>query len=103
MITLTRTYTRPSIDVLWHPAALRSEWVSDYIKTTYKDTGKMLSETFNWNDPIDLSINYVSVWLDMAAFEEYNNDERLLPYWTERNTYNEYVGIIVSPQVITES
>lgn len=103
MITLTRTYTRPSVEVKWHPHVLNGAWVGPYINSTYKDTGKLLFESMDWSNPEALTIDYTAHWVDMASFEEYNTDATLIPYWEDRNVYNETVGITISPQVLVES
>lgn len=102
MIKMTRTYSRPSVDIEWHIYVLDSAWVGPYINETYKNTGKLLGESIGWSDSFALSIEYVAYWLDNTSFEEYNYDSTLIPYWQERDVYNASVGITITPQVITE-
>lgn len=102
MIILTRTYTRPDTAVEWHIYALNNPQIGEYIQTTYIDTGKLLLQNIEWENPNLLSIEYTAYWRDMDSFNEYDNDPNLLSYWEERDVYNNSVGITITPKVITD-
>lgn len=98
MITLTRVYTRPNKTTVWHSAALNTAAMRAHIQTAYIDTGKLISQS---SQMADLTYTFTMVWRDQAAFEEYDQDPMLLPFWEERDQYNSLVGITKGPKVFS--
>jgi hypothetical protein len=45
---------------------------------------------------------YEGVWVDRAAFDEYDVDPDLVPYWDLRNEYYSSVGITIGPKIFED-
>jgi hypothetical protein len=106
MITMQRTYTRPSTSVKWYVHSENTDRLglasaTTHIRNVYKETGLLILETMDFSDANALSVTYTSFWSDRASFDQYDNDPVLLPFWAVRNAYHDSVGITLSPKVFT--
>jgi hypothetical protein len=97
MIKIKREYTRPSIDIPWHNEVLPDVEFKTKLQT-YIDLNKHISYNITHSED-GLRMLYEGIWIDRAAFDEYDVDPDLVPYWNLRNEYYESVGIIVGPKV----
>jgi len=97
MIKIKREYTRPSIDIPWHGEVLADAEFMAKLQT-YIDSGKHILFNITYSEDA-LKMFYEGDWIDRAAFDEYDVDPDLVPYWDLRNEYYESVGIIVGPKV----
>ena len=65
----------------------------EYIDTTYKNTGKIVSQDTDLSiDGLSQTIN--TVWLNDAVLEEFNADPIIIQYHADRASYNEQQGIM---------
>lgn len=104
MITVTRTYTRPDIDVPWHlsppyDADVYPQSFKDYVEQTY---GSTLLHFSNVVSDDMLTLHFNSVWSTMEDYQRYLVDPVCTASWAARDAHNEQFGIISSPSVITE-
>ena len=97
MIKIKREYTRPATDIPWHNEILPSHEFTMKLQT-YIDSNKHISYNITYSED-GLKMFYEGVWIDRAAFDEYDVDPDLVPYWDLRNQYYDSVGIIVGPKV----
>ena len=104
MITVTRKYTRPSVDVAWHfskteYAAELTEF-KEHLRENYIVTGKLL-----FQEPTEdlLTMTYTGIWDSRESFDLYDVDPILQKYWSIKDQYNASVGITMGPKEITNN
>jgi hypothetical protein len=88
-VIVTTTNTRPFPTVNF--AALPDNIIG-YIKTTYQDTGKLLSIDSEFSDD-RLVRTTTLVFSDPAALSDYNHDTTLVAAFTTIRDYNSFNGI----------
>ena len=100
MIKSTKTYTRPNTTVSFfnHQAEINQE-TKIHMKTTYIDTGKMVS-TETSTSPDQLTITAVVTWFSQADLDQFTNDPIIVNGVTGlRSAYNAAFGITESTVV----
>jgi hypothetical protein len=74
MITITRIQTRPNIDTpFFFETTLVSKEYGEYLKTKYRDTGKLIGGNRVMSDD-NLTLTTDSVWASQEAFAEFYSD-----------------------------
>lgn len=94
MITLTKIQTRPSIDIpFFFETNLVSKEYGEYLKKTYKDTGKLIS--FNRVMSEDkLTVTTDVVWESQEAFAEFFTDTKCIDQFLKISSeYEQLNGI----------
>lgn len=96
-IRVTSVTERPNTNVeFWSfDAAARA-----HLKTTFKDTGKILSRTSTTSEN-GLVKTVVRTFVDRAAFDEFKNDPVRIAAVASRDAYNTANGITSSSSIIT--
>jgi hypothetical protein len=96
MLTVKRTYTRPSTDISWHAEILPG---TEFIKQlqTYRDNGKYLKHEVTFSED-GLTMFYRGEWISREAFDEYDTDPILVSYWNLKDEYYSAVGVITGPK-----
>lgn len=92
MILTTRTFERPSTDVPWHWEFLstQNEAFIDKFILEYINTGRIITRSVeDFGTKYEVNI----VWSDRESMESHYNDEINLVYFSERDAYNQSVGI----------
>jgi hypothetical protein len=92
-LIVTRTYTRPSLEIPWHFDVID---LSPYLETiqSYNTEEKQMDVALEFN-PDGLSFTYRGIWLNEQAWTEYDNDPILEPYWEIVFDYYEAMGVVV--------
>lgn len=104
MISVTRTYTRPSIELPWHidqpyEAQIYTQEFKDHVQATY--TATLIHQT-NVLDDTKLVLNFQSLWESVADYQTYLADPVCVAAWARRDEHNTFYGITSSQSVITE-
>ena len=95
LFIITRTFTRPNTSVTWW-FDLVPQSHKDYQKTTYFDTGKWISETFEVSND-GLTALHISVFPhDQSIFSELGSDQVHIDWRKTRQAYCNQVGITES-------
>jgi hypothetical protein len=100
MILLERTYTRPNTLTAWHGTVVvpPGEFIDRL--NEYRMSGKIIfSDSISEDN--DLSIKFTMTFDSEESYQEYDNDPILTPYWEYRKEYNDSVGIIMGPKILT--
>ncbi len=100
MIKIKREYTRPAADIPWHGEVLPNTEFKTKLQT-YIDSNKHISYNITYSED-GLKMFYEGVWVDRAAFDEYDVDPDLVPYWDLRNEYYASVGITIGPKIFED-
>jgi hypothetical protein len=85
----TRTATRPNTNVSYYT---QSPETTEYIKVTYKDTGKLVSTIEMSPDGLTETRTYV--WASVEDWQEFIVDPVIQNYLMERDSYNASNGIV---------
>ena len=95
-LIVTRTYTRPSIEIPWHFDIIDS---SPYLERimSYNTEEKQMDVTIEIS-PDGLSFTYLGVWNNEEAWNEYDTDPILEPYWEVVFDYYKVMGVVVGPK-----
>jgi len=99
MITITRQFTRPSIDIPWHHDALPFEEFK-LKRQVYMHLRKLVSHTITYSED-GLQMFYEGVWASQEDHDEFTAETDLAPIRDLRNAYNKSVGIKVGPKIGT--
>lgn len=101
MITLVKTYTRPSVTVPWVAQAFipRDTYLARF-NGHYLSTGKCLGEYVEISDD-DLVMTYTAYWKTIEDYEEYSADPILRAYWDARNQYYGDTDVAVGKTTIS--
>jgi len=83
--TLITKATRPDTDTDFYTGQSQSDF--DYIKETYKDTGKIVSITQALSDN-ELEILKTFVFKDQASANEWHDDDKMVAWVSASKTYN---------------
>lgn len=105
MITVTRIYTRPNIEVPWHldqpfEAQIYPQSFKDHVQATY---GSMIVHLSNTLSDDKLSLLFQSIWNDEAGYQTYLADPVCTAVWAARDAHNAEYGITSTPSEITQS
>ena len=100
MIQVTRTFTRPNVSIPWHDEANSFALFRDHASNTYFKTNNIILSQSPISDDL-LSRTFLQIWTSQDYHSEWLNDPYLLEYWTLRDTYNAFVGIIAEDRIIT--
>lgn len=100
MFALTRVYTRPNLEVVWHFEALPPPLGFSMRFNEYKFSQKIITDSFKLA-PDGLSITFIMIFSDQQAYTEYDTDPVLNEYWEIRKSYNDNNGIIAGPKLTT--
>ena len=85
MIETTRTWVRKSINTPWWTVA-QTNGCLEYIKTKYKDTGKIVTTNLSI-DKTGLILTNVAKFSSAAVFEEYSSDPIIRAWVSTRKNY----------------
>lgn len=94
MLKLTKTIVRPNTGVNFFsaPEAI-ADAVKGHVKTTYMDTGKLISTT-NSTSEDGLTLTNVTIWQNLAALQEFRSDSVIVNGWISvKDAYNTQNGI----------
>ena len=95
MIRITNVFQRPNTDVPFHIINMTQE-LFEHVKTTYKDTGKIVSTGVTKSDDL-LTMTAIWIWKTPEDHKEYQADP-IIKEWIElNNNYNLANGIIRDP------
>ena len=100
MLIIRRTYTRPSVDVLWHAEVVPNEEFFTQLQT-YRDSGKYLAHRTTFSED-QLTMFYYGEWISREAFDEYDTDPILTAFWNLKDAYYSSVGVIAGPKEFEE-
>lgn len=89
MFLVQRVFTRPSADIAFYQ--LTTEF-RDHFKTTYKDSGKILSNTVTLSED-RLKQVISTMWTDEATWNAYREDAICMEHFAARNAYNDQFSI----------
>jgi hypothetical protein len=84
MFLVQRVFTRPSVDIAFYQLTTAFR---DHYKTTYKDAGKVLSNTVTLSED-RLKQVISTMWSDEATWNAYREDPVCVEHFTARNAYN---------------
>jgi hypothetical protein len=95
-LVVTRTYTRPSIEIPWHFEIIDS---SPYLETiqSYNTEEKQMDVVIDYSQD-GLSFTYRGIWYNEAVWNEYDTNPILEPYWEMVFEYYRAVDVIVGPK-----
>jgi len=104
MISVTRTYTKPAIEVPWHidqpfEAEIYSQAFKDHVQATY---GSTLIHSTNVIDDTKLVLNFQSLWESVEDYQTYLADPVCVETWAKRDAHNTFYNIVSTPSVVTE-
>ena len=104
MFVITRRYTRPSTDIMWHTEKsdyiLELEEFRNHLFATYVNTEKLLFQETQIEN--ELTMCYTGMWDSKESFDQYDTDTILQKFWTIKDQYNQSVGIITGPKETSE-
>lgn len=92
MIRITNVYQRPNTDVPFHSVNMTPE-LFEYVKTTYKDTGKAVNIQINKSDDL-LTMTAVWDWNTPEDYAEYQADPQIQQWFTTIIDHNARNGVI---------
>ena len=91
MIRITNTFRRPTTDIPFHSVNMTTE-LFEYIKTTYKDTGKLVHiQVVNSDDLLTMVATWV--WNTQEDYMAYQEDPVIKQWFTTITSHNESNGI----------
>jgi hypothetical protein len=89
MFRVTRTFTRPNTEVLWHFQVLDGS----YFRTTYLESGKCIFLN-NQVSADGLLFYHEAYWQNKELWEEHRQDPIMIEYFRLRDEHNQLNGII---------
>jgi hypothetical protein len=101
MILVSRTYTRPATNVIWHITAVPWDTKYQVVMDGYAAEGKFLGRQVTVS-PDKLSLTWSGLFRDQAAADEYDTNTVLAEYWATRDAYLTSVGITKSDVITSQ-
>jgi len=95
-VRISKIYSRPDAWIPWHYEVLDS---TEYFDQFYKIHAiNCISNDKRFID--NLHMEYMSEWNSYESCQAYWNDPILKEYWSQRDDYNQAVGIIPQDTVV---
>lgn len=85
MITVTKTFVRPSVDILWNTQVISTAPIMPFLDQ-YQAEGKYISETITYPDQFTKVL--VDVWDTIESFNQFCQIPEIIEYCALRDEYN---------------
>lgn len=96
MFLVQKRWTRPDVNVLWPWDSIIDPEISEYMRTTYEDTGKLIFKDISIHET-QLEAIYTQLWLNEESFNEFAIDSRMNQFRNLREQYLSANNIIGHP------
>lgn len=100
MLSITKTFKRPSVDVPWHFDALKNEVDAFLVERTARYFDSILFTESNISTD-KLSVTVEIIFTNKASYDRYVADPELRKFWNARDQYNVASNITATGPIIT--